>query len=261
LFLEDSENIIEYPIKLPRDLKAQLDHRNIDIQQVSLGALEQIIQSQIILPKYTELSFSIDEGSKSLQASDIPPGHYIRLPHLTTEQYEAIIDEGSWEYLDGYLIHYSPESNYHNIILNSLVLRAGATLEKGKYTFRTSRVALSIGEDKPEPDFMILEKASISQKTRKDGSVSEIIDSIPLLIIEIVSESSFDVDSRKSIKYLQKRVPEFWRIYISQTPLVIEQSFLDGEQYRSKKFIEGWVQSRMIPEFSVDMATILYPEW
>ena len=141
------------------------------------------------------------------------------------------------------------------------MIRAAETLDKQKFTFRTSRVALSIGEDKPEPDFMIFDRKKIHTRVRKNGTSSEIIDSSPLIVIEIVSESSLEADLQKSKKYLQKGVQEYWRIFIHHTPLKVERSILKEHQYISKEFIEGNIKSEIIPEFNINIDQILYPEW
>jgi Uma2 family endonuclease len=258
--METTEKEIELSIKIPIQLKKELDNQQVDIPRVVLTALKKATHKSILPPQYGEKKFPKHKSANSITASDIPPGHFAKLPHLTLEEFEAIVDESSWEYLDVFLIHHSPESNYHNIVLNSLVIRAAETLDKQKYTFRTSRVALSIGEDKPEPDFMIFDRKNFHTRARKNGTSSEIIDSPSLIVIEIVSESSLEIDVQKTEKYLQKGVHEYWQIHIHHTPLKVEQAILKENQYISKQFIEGNIKSEIIPEFNLNIDQILYPE-
>jgi Uma2 family endonuclease len=195
-----------------------------------------------------------------IQCSDIPSGSFGYHPHLTLEEYEAIVDENSWEYLDGFLIHHSPESNTHNAILNFLNYRAMDTLNAAHYIIRTSRIALSIGDEKPEPDVMIFDKDDFRKKKRLDGSESEIIESAPLLVIEIVSKISSEIDKLKEEKYLSKGIREYWQIFSAKSPLEVTVCYQKEGKYESRLYQKGEIRSRVIPDFAITIDEIQYPD-
>jgi Uma2 family endonuclease len=170
------------------------------------------------------------------------------------------VDESSWEYLDSILIHRSPESNQHNVILNLFTQRIKNNLDPHQFIIRTSRVALSIGNDKPEPDLMIFERDTFRKKKRKDQSESEIIDATPLLIIEIVSKSSDDLDHVKVKKYCSIGVKEIWRIFLNKTPIQIIISILKEGDYKEITYTQGEVRSQTLPTFAIRFEELKDPD-
>ena len=185
----------------------------------------------------------------------------MQIPELPLEEYERIVNEESWEYLEEYLIHRSPESNYHNAVLLFLTRRAGSVLDPHQFIVRTSRIALAIGNDKPEPDFMIFDRDLFYTKLRKDETASEIVDSAPLMIIELVSESSQDIDLAKGEKYRSKGVKEYWQIFLNQSSLSVMVWELKQGQYESSKYQEGEIRSRTIPNFAILFTELENPDF
>ena len=66
-----------------------------------------------------------------------------------------------------------------------------------------------MGKPHVEPDLMIFDQNEFRRKKRRDGTDSEIIESAPLLVIEIVSASSEEEDELKSEMYLTIGVNEY----------------------------------------------------
>lgn len=248
----------EIRIKIPETLKERLELMDIDINQAIERALNALILESEIREKLVEVSLQKDVNE--ITTEDIPPGHFAEIPSLPLEEFERIVDETCWEYLDGKLIHHSPESNLHNAILNFLIFRAKATLDPHKFITRASRVAISIGSHKPEPDLMVFDRDDFRKEKRKDGSESEIIASTPLLIIEIISPSSKSIDEGKVEKYLSKGVREYWQISTIEEPITIQVFNLKEGQYEGKTYREGEVRSRHLPEFSVLFEELANPD-
>lgn len=247
-------------IKIPLELKEKLQKYGKNLDAVIVEALENVISRNQILDSYSEVSNLKESPLENLKSSDIPPGSYIRLPDLTLERYEKIVDESSWEYLDGVLFHHSPESNHHNAILNLLNHRAMSNLDPELHIIRTSRVAISINGDKPEPDFMIFDRDDFRKKKRTDGSESEIIESAPLLVIEIVSKSTSEIDAVKKEKYLSKGIKEFWRIYAYKSPIIVSVCCLKKGKYEEVEYHTGEIRSRVLPDFAITFDEILNPD-
>ena len=93
--METTEKEIELSIKIPTQLKKELDNQQVDIPQVVLTALKKATQKPILPPHYNEKKFPKHKSANSITTSDIPPGHFTKLPHLTLEEFEAIVDESS----------------------------------------------------------------------------------------------------------------------------------------------------------------------
>lgn len=247
-------------IKIPLELKKKLQKYELNIDSIISEALEVIISKYLSMESYSEVSLPENIYSDKINSSDIPDGHYIRIPNLTLEQFEKIVDQSSWEYLDGILFHHSPESNLHNSILNLINYRAMSILDPNLFIIRTSRVAISINQDKPEPDFMVFDRDDFRRKRRLDGSESEIIESAPLLVIEIVSKSTFEIDELKEGKYLTKGIKEFWRIYFLNNPISVSVCSLKRGKYEKIEYTTGEIRSRVLPDFAINFEELMNPD-
>jgi len=247
-------------IKIPLELKKKLQKHEPNIDSIISEALEVVISRYLSLESYSEISPLEKNCPDSIESANIPDGHFIRIPNLSLEQFERIVDESSWEYLDGILFHHSPESNQHNSILNLVNYRAMSILDPNLFIIRTSRVAISINQDKPEPDFMIFDRDDFRRKKRVDGSESEIIESAPLLVIEIVSKSTFEIDELKEEKYLTKGIKEFWRIYLFNNPINVSVCSLKRGKYEKIEYTKGEIRSRVLPDFAINFDELMNPD-
>jgi Uma2 family endonuclease len=247
-------------IKIPTRLQELIRQRQLDINLIISDALKAAVQDAPVLEKYLEVPYS-SEVRDQIQTTDIPSGAYMRIPELSLEEYERIANGENWEYLDGILIHHSPESNYHNAIVLFLARRAGAVLDPHQYIMRASRIALSIGDEKPEPDFMVFDRDSFYTKKRRDQTDSEIVESPPLLIVELVSESTADIDVAKVDKYRSKGVKEYWQIFIHEIPIIATVWELKLGTYESSQYTEGEIRSRVIPDFAVQFNELENPDF
>jgi Uma2 family endonuclease len=249
----------EIVIKIPLSLKKKLEESTIDINEAVSTALQGLLQKNAVLDVYSEVTLR-EKDPRTFKSSDVPPSSFLHIPGLTLEQYEAIVDDTSWEYLDGNLFHHSPESNIHNAILNFLNYRALTSLDPALFIIRTSRVALSINQDKPQPDFMVFNKDDFRKTRRIDGTESEIIESAPLLVIEIVSGSSIEIDDQKTEKYLSKGVKEYWRIYCHVQPLKVIACTLRKGAYEQSSYTKGEIRARIVPDFAITFEDLLNPD-
>jgi Uma2 family endonuclease len=82
-----------------------------------------------------------------------------------------------------------------------------------------------------EPDIVIFDQNEFRRKKRRDGTDSEIIESAPLLVIEIVSASSEGEDELKTEMYLTIGVKEYWRIFIAAEPITVSVCVLRKGKY------------------------------
>lgn len=251
---------VELTVKVPRDLKERAEERHIRIEGVVREALRAAIAERAIQDAFEEVPFPEGKNITDIVRSDIPPGHFMRIPDLDLENYERIVDEDSWEYLAGTLFHNSPESNYHNAILNFLNYKLESVLDPRAFLLRTSRVALSIDGGKPEPDLMVFDRDQFRRKKRKDGTVSEVVESAPVLIIEIVSKSSTERDSYKETLYWEKGVRESWRIFIHEEPVSVTVCELREGVYQAAEYIQGEVRSRVLPQFAINFNELADPD-
>ena len=247
-------------IKIPLELKKKLQKHDLNVDSIISEVLEVIISRYLSLESYSEVFLPEKNNPNSIESADIPIDHFMRIPNLSLEQYERIVNENSWEYLDGILFHHSPESNLLNSILNLVNYRAMSILDPNLFIIRTSRVAISINQDKPEPDFMIFDRDDFRRKKRADGSESEIIESAPLLVIEIVSKSTFEIDELKEEKYLTKGIKEFWRIYLFNNPINVSVCSLKRGKYEKIEYTTGEIRSRVLPDFAINFDELMNPD-
>jgi Uma2 family endonuclease len=250
--------VVELRVKIPKRLKERLESGHIDIDRVVQYALVKSVNESEMKNNLVEVKQRLDRTT--VETIDIPPGHFMTIHDLSLEEYERVVDESSWEYIDGILIHHSPESNMHNAILNFLIYRAKVSLDPRKFIVRASRVAISIGEDKPEPDLMVFDRDDFRKTRRKDGTESEIVASTPLLVIEVVSPSSMSADDGKQEKYLFKGVREYWQIMIHTNPTIVKVHDLKMGAYEVKDYEKGEIRSRHLPDFSINIEELTDPD-
>jgi Uma2 family endonuclease len=253
----DSET--ELIVKVPSKVHTLLKKKRVDIEKIINNALREAIDTSPNLSTYQEIDPNLFD-IKELHAADIPPGSFIVLPGLKMEMYEKIVDETSWEYLSGVLIHHSHESNYHNAIVGFLWTRARNTLDSHQFIIRGSQIALSIGDDKPEPDLMIFDRDLFQRKRRMDNSESEIIESAPLIVIEVISKSSFEVDQQKKDKYLIKGIKEYWQIFFEDEITIVKVWEIKQGKYELTEYKEGEIRSRILPFFACTIDELMDPD-
>lgn len=237
-------------VKIPVTLYERLKRKQINVDQVISDALRNAIKEPSLLETYNQIPLPA-EGTTRVTTSDIPTGSFMNIPNLSFEDYERIVNEENWEYLDGMLIHHSPESNFHNALIVFLTVRARSILDPHQFLVRINRIGLSIGDDRPEPDFMVFERTTFRCKTRKDNSSSEIVESPPILVIEVVSGSSIEIDAIKKEKFLAKGVKELWQVLIHETPLKVLVHELKDGRYECRTYSTGEIRSQVLPEFAV----------
>jgi Uma2 family endonuclease len=256
----ESEDISQIIINLPTKIRKEAEQKGLNLEQLFHEALQHAINEISLSNIYQEISIPQGKKINQIESSDIPEGTFLRYPHLSFEDYERIVDESTWEYISGMLIHHSPESNLHNGILGLLWNRARNGLDLNRYIVRGSRIALSIGEDKPEPDLMVFERETFRKKKRKDNTESEIIEATPLLIIEIVSHTSIKIDDLKKDLYLTKGVREYWQIFLESHDPTIQVHRIHNGEYKTLEYTLGEVRSQTLPEFAIQIEELRDPD-
>ncbi|MBD0255819.1 MAG: Uma2 family endonuclease [Cytophagales bacterium] len=121
----------------------------------------------------------------------------------------------------------------------------------------------NLGEVYSAPFDVILDKANRVQPdilfVRQDrlSIIGDFVKGAPDLVIEIVSPSSFELDTvKKRELYARFGVPEYWIVTPEQKS--IEVFSLEGGTYKLNNFAleSGTVTSPLLPGFSVDLQNI-----
>ncbi len=86
----------------------------------------------------------------------------------------------------------------------------------------------------------------------------DVLDQVPLpvvprLVIEVTSPSTRTVDLvEKPLDYAQAGVPEYWVVDV-QEKTVIQHLLAQGSRYTAHRVKQGWVVSRVLPGFRVQV--------
>ena len=121
----------------------------------------------------------------------------------------------------------------------------------------------NLGEVYSAPFDVILDKANRVQPdilfVRQDrlNIIGDFVKGAPDLVVEIISPSSFDIDTiTKKELYARFGVPEYW--IVAPELKRIDVFSLEGGTYKLDNFAleSGTVTSRLLPGFSVDLQSI-----
>jgi Uma2 family endonuclease len=140
----------------------------------------------------------------------------------------------------------------HQIISGNLFLEISLFLRKTK-AGRVCAAPLDVILDKAnrvQPDILFV------RQDRLD-IISDFVRGAPDLVIEIISPSSFELDTVKKRKlYARFGVPEYWIVTPEQKS--IEVFSLEGGTYKRDNHAagSGTVTSPLLPGFSVDLQSI-----
>ncbi|MHA1660681.1 MAG: hypothetical protein ACTSUT_16340 [Promethearchaeota archaeon] len=72
-------------IRIPLELKKRLQKYEKSIDSIISEALEVVIDKYISIESYSELTFPEKKLPDDIEGSDIPNGHFLRIPNLSLE--------------------------------------------------------------------------------------------------------------------------------------------------------------------------------
>jgi len=171
--------------------------------------------------------------------------YLLRLYGVSEAEFEAIADEDlKAEYLHGVMVVHSPASFAHEdrqaFLLTLLRFYTEAygigKVVGGNALFRT-------GSWQFAPDVM-----AVSREARV---TAKRVEAVPLLVIEILSESTRDYDlGEKRNTYWEIGVPEIWWVDPEERVVIIDRRG-SGDLYHEEMAREGWVVSETVPGFRI----------
>ncbi len=171
--------------------------------------------------------------------------YLLRLYGISGAEFEALADEDlKAEYLDGVMIVHSPAYVRHEerrvFLLTLLRFYTEAygvgDVVGGNALFRT-------GPWQFAPDVVVVGREARVTAKRVEG--------VPLLMIEILSESTRDYDlGEKRNAYREIGVSEIWWVDPEKRAVIIDRGS-SGYRYREEVMHEGWVVSEAVPGFRI----------
>lgn len=195
----------------------------------------------------------VQSGTNVLQVRDdlrrIPAPYLLRKYDATVEDFDLIVDEDlRCEFLDGVLIVHSPASYQHEeriSFLTALLVNHVSPQRLGRVS--GSNTVLRLGDRRLCPDLSFL-------KTEHEDRIQKGVVVGPTdLVIELLSKSTRDYDLReKRAAYRAGGVPEIWLLDLLRHEAHID--FAEGSDYVSESLSSGRIQSRVLPDFSIDVA-------
>lgn len=195
----------------------------------------------------------VQSGTNVLQVRDdlrrIPAPYLLRKYDATVEDFDLIVDEDlRCEFLDGVLIVHSPASFEHEERISFLTILIGNFVAGGRLgRVSGSNTVLQFGDRRLCPDLSFL-------KTEHEDRIQRGVIVGPAdLVIELLSQSTRDYDLReKRAAYRAGGVPEIWLLDLLRHEAHID--FAEGSDYVSESFPNGRIHSRVLPDFSIDVA-------
>ncbi|HLO88902.1 MAG TPA: Uma2 family endonuclease [Nostocaceae cyanobacterium] len=176
----------------------------------------------------------------------------------TFEEYLAYHDDTDqrYELVDGELVPVPPATGRHGKIGRFLFKQFDTEIERlnlpwvacyGDVGVRTAERRSRI------PDLMIITK----EQEQATLDISAVVQSAPLLVVEIVSENYAATDYRyKRSEYAVRGIPEYWIVDFYEnkvTVLLLVEGFYDEQIFRGDERIV----SRTFPELMITAAQVL----
>ncbi len=177
--------------------------------------------------------------------------YLLRLQGWTLEDYLRLAPENAFvEFVRGEVLMASPVSAVHQdvVLFLAALLRAWLPHNQPGMRVYTGPAAVQILPDVVrEPDVFVL-----------PPEAEDVLDQVPLpvvprFVIEITSPSTRTVDLlEKALDYAQAGVPEYWVVDM-QEKAVIQHLPAQGSRYTARRVKQGWVVSRVLPGFRVQV--------
>ncbi|SNB52492.1 Uma2 family endonuclease [Thermoflexus hugenholtzii] len=182
------------------------------------------------------------QALRSLEVRSDHP-YLLRLYGVSEAEFEALADEDlKAEYLDGVMIVHSPAGFSHEdrqAFLLALLRLYAETHGIGRVV--GGNALFRVGRRQFAPDVMVLPRHVPIVRQRAEG--------IPLLVVEVLSESTRDYDlGEKRRLYREAGVGELWLVDVEGQVVIVERR---GRGYESEEIHEGWVVSEAVPGFRI----------
>ena len=180
----------------------------------------------------------------------VEPPFLLVKPFVTEEEfYRDATEDSDWEYLDGRLVMYSPESNWHEDRFGFLLTLLGLYVDerRGGAVVRGSRYPMRLDERwSPEPDILVVrnERRHLLTRTRLEGPAD--------FVIEIASHSDPGLDVREKLpRYREAGIEEIWLINPFEQIVLAEVREPGG--YAAQCLATGRLTSRVVPGFWIEV--------
>jgi len=182
------------------------------------------------------------QALRSLEVRSDHP-YLLRLYGVSEAEFEALADEDlKAEYLDGVMIVHSPAGFSHEdrqAFLLALLRLYAETHGIGRVV--GGNALFRVGRRQFAPDVMVLPRHVPIVRQRAEG--------IPLLVVEVLSESTRDYDlGEKRRLYREAGVGELWLVDVEGQVVIVERR---GRGYEPEEIHEGWVVSEAVPGFRI----------
>ena len=180
----------------------------------------------------------------------VEPPFLLVKPFVTEEDfYRDATEDSNWEYLDGRLVMYSSESNWHEGRFGFLLTLLSLYLdERGGAVVRGSRYPMRLDERwSPEPDLLVVrnERRHLLGRTRLEGPAD--------FVIEVASHSDPGLDIREKLpRYRQAGIDEIWLVNPFERAVLAEVREPGG--YVAQRLAAGRLTSRVVPGFWIEVS-------
>jgi len=174
---------------------------------------------------------------------------------FTYQDYKNLdVEDNFWyELLNGELVKKSSPSPLHQRVSRNLLVALN-TFIVGKKLGEVFYSPIDVFLDDynvPQPDLVFVSDA------RKEIISDDGILGIPDMVIEIISPSSFKRDRVDKMKlYKKHQIPEFWLIDPNNTSVEIYTFQENDYDVFSLAVQSGTVQSKVLPEFTLEVSTL-----
>jgi len=181
-------------------------------------------------------------------------GYRIHIPGWTLEEFLRLAPENQrWEFVHGEVIMHSPASLRHQRIVGWLYRLLQRFCEHHACgEALTGPAALRIlPQVVREPDVFVLPPGPV-----KEGPGGLIL-TRPVFVAEVVSPSTRRMDLEdKAREYAQAGIPEYW-VLDPDEPALYQHLLEEGGEYHRQRHTRGWVWSRALPGFGVQVEWVL----
>ncbi|KWT78234.1 Uma2 family endonuclease [Candidatus Magnetominusculus xianensis] len=144
----------------------------------------------------------------------------------------------------------SPFGKHQRIAANIFRLLDRFVEPLGSVYFSPLDVIFEDGINRLQPDILFIRKENM-------GIFQDWIRGVPDMVCEIVSSSSYEIDTEVKMAIYEKyRVPEYW--IVMPEPKTIEILTIEGDKYKLHSFaaIEGSVTSKVIEGLQINISDI-----
>jgi Uma2 family endonuclease len=183
---------------------------------------------------------------------------------MTLEEYLEYNDgtDARYELVDGVLVEMGAENTLNPVIAGFLfAIFLGMGIPSYRIVIGHQIAVRSTWAKARQPDLVVHTEAS-AQAALRDGKILRIDMPAPMLVVEVVSNSLSDKESRdrdyseKFAEYAERGIPEYW--IADPDAALVTVCTLDGAGYQVAEFIgDKAIASPTFPAFNLTAAQIL----